>query len=63
MLSNFCHNFSTKEQAPFNFMAAVTICSDLEQKKERKKDCVSIVSPSVCHEMMALDAMILFFEC
>ena len=22
------HSFSSKEQAPFNFMAAVTICSD-----------------------------------
>ena len=23
-----CHSFSSKEQASFNFMAAVTICSD-----------------------------------
>jgi len=27
------HSFSSKEQASFNFMAAVTICSDLEPKK------------------------------
>jgi len=27
MLPNY-HNFSSKEQASFNFMAAVTICSD-----------------------------------
>ena len=25
----WCHSFSSKEQASFNFMAAVTICSDL----------------------------------
>ena len=23
-----CHNFSSKEQASFNFMAAVTVCCD-----------------------------------
>ena len=28
MLSWVCHSFSSKEQASFNFMAAVTICSD-----------------------------------
>ena len=28
MLSRFGHNFSSKEQVSFNFMAAVTICSD-----------------------------------
>ena len=28
-----CHNFSFREQASFNFMAAVTICSDFETKK------------------------------
>ena len=27
------HNFSSKEQASFNFMAAVTICSDFEPPK------------------------------
>ena len=26
------HSFSSKEQASFNFMAAVTICSDLSQR-------------------------------
>ena len=24
-----CHSFSSKEQVPFNFMAAVTICGDI----------------------------------
>ena len=41
-------------------MAAVTICSDLESPKI-KSLTVSIVSPSICHEVMGLDAMILIF--
>ena len=52
--------FSSKEQASFNFMAAVTICSDLEPKKI-KSVTVSIISPSICHEVMGPDAMILDF--
>ena len=38
-------------------MAAVTICSDLEPRKI-KSATVSTVSPSICHEVMGLDAMI-----
>ena len=34
-----------------NFMAAVTICSDLEPKKI-KSVTIFIVSPSICHEVM-----------
>ena len=41
-------------------MAAVTICSDLEPQNI-KFVTVSIVSPSICHEVMGLDAMILVF--
>ena len=41
-------------------MAAVTICSDLEPK-EIKSVIVSIVSLTVCHEVVGLDAMILVF--
>ena len=41
-------------------MAAVTISSDLEPPKI-KSVTVSIVSPSICHEVMRLDAMILVF--
>ena len=52
ILSRFvCHSFSSKEQASFNFMAVVTICSDFEPKKI-KSITVSIVSPSICHEVM-----------
>ena len=43
-----------------NFMAAVTICSILELPKI-KFLTVSIVSPSICHEMMGPDAKILVF--
>ena len=54
------HSFSSKEQASFNFMAAATICSDFGAKKINFVT-VRIVSPSICHEMMGLDAMILVF--
>ena len=33
------------------------------EPKKIKSVTVSIVSPSTCHEMMGLDAMILVFEC
>ena len=46
----------------FNFMAVVTICSEFGAAKN--KFCYfSIVSPSICHEVMGPDATILFFEC
>ena len=44
----------------FNFMAAVTVHSDFEAKKI-KSVTVSIVSPSIFHEVMGPDAMILVF--
>ena len=43
-----------------NFMAAVTICKDFGAKKI-KSVTISIVCPSICHEMMGLNAMILGF--
>ena len=49
-----------KKQLSFNFMAAVTVHSHLEPKKI-KSVTVSIVSPSICHKVMGLDAMILVF--
>ena len=33
MLSRFVNSFSSKEQASFNFMAAITICSDFGAQK------------------------------
>ena len=41
----------------FNFMAAVTICNDFGAPKIKSVT----VSPSICHEVMGLDAMILVF--
>jgi len=41
-------------------MAAVTICNDFGAPK-MKSVPVSTVSPSICHEVMGLDAMILVF--
>ena len=54
------HGFSSKEHASFNFMAAITICSDLEPTKI-KSDTVSTVSPSISHELMGRDAMMFVF--
>ena len=44
----------------FNFMAAVTICSDFRAQKI-KSVTASIFSPSICHEVMGQDTMILVF--
>ena len=41
-------------------MATVTICSDFGAP-QNKSVTVFIVSPSICHEVMGLDAMILVF--
>ena len=51
----------SKEQASFNFTAAVTVCSDFGAQAERKSVTVSIVSPSTGHEVLGLDAMIFVF--
>ena len=47
------HSFSSKEQASFNFTAAVTICSDFGA--QGKGVTFFIVSPSICHEVMGQD--------
>ena len=44
-----------------NFMGAVNICSDFEAPQNIKPVTVSIVSPSICHEVLGPDAMILVF--
>ena len=41
-------------------MAAITICSDLGAP-QNKSLTLSIVSPSICHEVMRPDAMVLVF--
>ena len=62
MLSRLVIAFLQRSKC-LNFMAAVTICSDFGAPKT-KSVSVSVVSPSICHEVMGLDVMILkFFEC
>ena len=46
------------ELVSFNFMAAVTICSDFEAPPKIKP---ATVSPSISYEVMGPDAMILVF--
>ena len=41
-------------------MAAVTICSDFGAQENKVGHCFNCF-PSVCYEMMGLDAMILVF--
>ena len=59
MLSRFVIGFLPRSKC-LNFTAAVTTCMTLEPK-EIKSLTVSIVSPSICHEVMGLDAMIFVF--
>ena len=49
-----------EEPGRLQSMAAVTICSDFGTPKI-KSATVSIVSPSISHEVMGLDAMIFVF--
>ena len=60
ILSRLVTSFSSRKQECFNFIAIVIICSDFGAQKI-KSVTVSIVSPSICHEVMGLDAMILVF--
>ena len=59
MLSRLVITFLPRSKY-FKFMAAVTICSDFGAPKI-KSDTVSIVFPSICHEVMGLDALIFIF--
>ena len=54
------YNFSSKEQVFFNFMAEVPFSVILEPPKINYL-IFSIVSLSICHEVMGLDAMVLVF--
>ena len=59
MLSRLVTAFLQRSKC-LNFMVAVTICSDFAVKENK----TVTVSPSICHEVMGLDVMILkFFEC
>ena len=58
-LSRFV-SFYSKEQVSSNFVAAVTVCSDFGAQ-ENSLSLFSIVSSSICHEVMGPEAMILVF--
>ena len=55
-----CHSFHSKEQASFNFMTAVPVPSKFGAQKI-KSVTSSNFSPSIFHEVMGLDAIILVF--
>ena len=61
------HSSSSKEQISFDFMAAVTTCifnfkAAVVILEPKKTVTVFTVSPSICHEVMGPDVMILTFE-
>ena len=60
MLSRFVIAFFPKEQESFNFVAAFVIYSDFGAQ-ENKICNISTVTPSICHKVMGLDALILVF--
>ena len=54
------HNFPAKKKLSSDFIAAVTIHSDFRAQEEEICYCFHIF-PSICHEVMGPDAMILDF--
>ena len=60
MLSSLVIAFPSKEQVSFNFVATVTIHSDLEAQEYKICHCCHFF-PSICHEVMGPAAMILVF--
>ena len=53
------HNFSSKEQASFNFIAAVTICSEFGAQKNKVWHCFHCF-PIYFHEVVGTDAMLCY---
>ena len=58
-LSDFHFHFSSREEVSFDFMAAVTV--HIDSGAQKRKAASFHFSPSVCHEVMGLDAVILVF--
>ena len=58
ILPYVCHSVLSKEQGSFSFMEAVTIHSNFGAQENKICQCFHFF-PSVWHEMMGLDAMIL----
>ena len=63
MLSRLVITFLPRSKCLFNFMAAMKLNAVILEPKKVKSDTVSTVSPSISHEVMGPDAMILFSEC
>ena len=59
-LSRLVINYSSKEQASFNFMATVPIHSDFRAQESKICHCFHF-SPSLCNEVIGPDAMIFVF--
>ena len=59
MLSRWVITFLPRSKC-LNFMAALTLCSDFGAP-EINSLTFYIISPSICHEVMGPDAMILVF--
>ena len=57
-LSRFVIAFLPRSKHLFNFMATVNICSDFGAQEKKVYHC-STGSPSICHEVMGPDAIIL----
>ena len=55
-----CHHIPDRKQSPSDFMGAVTIHDNFRPKK-RKSVITSTISPSICHQVKLLNAMILVF--
>ena len=60
-----CHSFPSKEQVPFNFMAAVSICSDFGAQENKVCHCFPIYLPwrdgTKCHELNLLKILLLLW--
>ena len=61
MLSEFVIAFLARSKC-LNFKAAIIICSVFGAQENKDCHCY-LVSPSICHEEIGLDAMILVFKC
>ena len=61
VLSIESYVFSSKGQASFGFVTIVTTCSDFGAPPKLNSVTVSIVCPSIHHEVMGPDAVILVF--
>ena len=55
------HSFSSREQESSNFMTAVTVHRDFGAQENNICNCFFHFLPSIWHEVMGLDAMILVF--